>query len=55
MKRLTYGALTLAPATVGLAADHPDFTGNWRIDASKAADGKGPSPQPPNKVVFLKQ
>jgi hypothetical protein len=51
MKKVLYTVLILALASVAFAADHPDFTGNWKIDASKAAEGKGPSPQTTRKIT----
>ena len=51
MKKVLFSALTLALASVAFAADHPDFTGNWKIDASRAAEGKGPSPQTTRMVT----
>jgi hypothetical protein len=50
MKRLVHAALAFALATIAFAADHPDFTGNWKIDPSKMDSSKGAPPRMIRKV-----
>jgi hypothetical protein len=45
MKQIIYRALALTFTVVVFAADHPDFTGTWRTDASKMDDSKGAPPR----------
>jgi hypothetical protein len=45
MKKIAYVVMAIALATVAFAADHPDFTGTWKIDASKMDASKGAPPQ----------
>lgn len=46
-----YAALALVLTTVTFAADHPDFTGTWKIDASKMDTSKGAPPLILRKVT----
>ncbi len=42
--------LTLALTTLAVAADHPDFTGSWKLDPSKMDDSKGPPPRMTRRI-----
>jgi hypothetical protein len=48
MKTLLSAALVLA--TLAFAADHPDFTGTWKMEVSKTDDSKGPPPRITRRV-----
>jgi hypothetical protein len=50
MRKTVYAAFTLALATVVFGADLPDFTGNWRLDASKMDNSNGPPPRITRRV-----
>jgi hypothetical protein len=45
MKEIACVVMAIALATVAFAADQPDFTGTWKIDASKMDTSKGPPPR----------
>ena len=42
--RLRFPLLILAAASLVLAADHPDFSGNWKIDPGRSDFGGTPPP-----------
>jgi hypothetical protein len=50
VKTFLYAPFTLALVALAFAADHPDFTGTWKIDVSKMGDSKGPPPRMTRRV-----
>jgi hypothetical protein len=50
MKLHIFTLLAFALATLVFAADHPDFTGTWKVDVSKLEESKGPPPRMTRRV-----
>jgi hypothetical protein len=45
MKKIACVVMAIALTKVAFAADHPDFTGTWKIDTSKMDASNGPPPR----------
>jgi hypothetical protein len=50
VKTFLYTPLILALVALAFAADHPDFTGTWKMEVSKTDDSNGPPPRITRRV-----
>lgn len=48
-RRIVLGVLVMVAAA--MAADKPDFTGTWKLDASKSDFGQMPAPEKMERVI----